>query len=113
MKPIILETSGLTKQFRGFVAVKDVDLKIRRGTIHALIGPNGAGKSTVFNLLTKFLTPSAGSIRRTSTGTSRVEEDMACLVSFARQERWPRGLIQSLRTFLADLGVAAESESEE
>jgi branched-chain amino acid transport system ATP-binding protein len=63
MSEIILETSGLTKQFRGFVAVKDVDLKIRRGTIHALIGPNGAGKSTVFNLLTKFLTPSAGSIR--------------------------------------------------
>ena len=62
MSEIILETSGLTKQFRGFVAVKDVDLKIRRGTIHALIGPNGAGKSTVFNLLTKFLTPSAGSI---------------------------------------------------
>jgi branched-chain amino acid transport system ATP-binding protein len=63
MSEIILETSGLTKQFRGFVAVKDVNLKIRRGTIHALIGPNGAGKSTVFNLLTKFLTPSAGSIR--------------------------------------------------
>jgi len=62
MSEIILETSGLTKQFRGFVAVKDVDLKIRRGTIHALIGPNGAGKSTVFNLLTKFLPPSAGSI---------------------------------------------------
>jgi branched-chain amino acid transport system ATP-binding protein len=62
MSEIILETSGLTKQFRGFVAVKDVNLKIRRGTIHALIGPNGAGKSTVFNLLTKFLTPSAGSI---------------------------------------------------
>jgi branched-chain amino acid transport system ATP-binding protein len=62
MSEIILETSGLTKQFRGFVAVKDVNLQIRRGTIHALIGPNGAGKSTVFNLLTKFLTPSAGSI---------------------------------------------------
>ena len=62
MSEIILETSGLTKQFRGFVAVKDVNLKIRRGTIHALIGPNGAGKSTVFNLLTKFLNPSAGSI---------------------------------------------------
>jgi branched-chain amino acid transport system ATP-binding protein len=62
MSEIILETSGLTKQFRGFVAVKDVNLKIRRGTIHALIGPNGAGKSTVFNLLTKFLPPSAGSI---------------------------------------------------
>jgi branched-chain amino acid transport system ATP-binding protein len=59
----ILETRGLTKEFRGFTAVNDVNLSVRRGTIHALIGPNGAGKTTVFNLLTKFLTPTAGSIR--------------------------------------------------
>jgi branched-chain amino acid transport system ATP-binding protein len=58
----ILETRGLTKQFGGFLAVRDVDLKIRRGSIHALIGPNGAGKTTCFNLLTKFLTPTKGSI---------------------------------------------------
>ena len=59
---VILETRGLTKEFRGFTAVQGVDLAIRRGTIHALIGPNGAGKTTVFNLLTKFLDPSAGQI---------------------------------------------------
>ncbi len=59
---IILEARGLTKEFKGFVAVKEVDLQVRRGTIHALIGPNGAGKSTVFNLLTKFLTPTHGRI---------------------------------------------------
>jgi branched-chain amino acid transport system ATP-binding protein len=59
---LILETRGLTKEFRGFTAVREVDLKVRRGTIHALIGPNGAGKTTVFNLLTKFLEPSGGSI---------------------------------------------------
>lgn len=58
----ILETRGLTKQFAGFVAVKDVNLKVRRGHIHALIGPNGAGKTTCFNLLTKFLQPSEGQI---------------------------------------------------
>ena len=58
----ILETRGLTKEFKGFVAVDKVDLAVRRGTIHALIGPNGAGKTTVFNLLTKFLPPTAGSI---------------------------------------------------
>ncbi|MBV9858712.1 MAG: ABC transporter ATP-binding protein [Alphaproteobacteria bacterium] len=62
MEDLILETRGLTKDFRGFSAVQGVDLKIRRGTIHALIGPNGAGKTTVFNLLTKFLEPSAGYI---------------------------------------------------
>ncbi|WP_083633825.1 ATP-binding cassette domain-containing protein [Rhodoferax antarcticus] len=58
----ILETRGLTKEFKGFVAVNQVDLKVNRGHIHALIGPNGAGKTTFFNLLTKFLTPSKGSI---------------------------------------------------
>jgi branched-chain amino acid transport system ATP-binding protein len=58
----ILETRGLTKEFKGFVAVKGVDLSVRRGTIHALIGPNGAGKTTCFNLLTHFLTPTRGKI---------------------------------------------------
>jgi branched-chain amino acid transport system ATP-binding protein len=58
----ILETRGLTKEFKGFVAVSNVDLKVRRGTIHALIGPNGAGKTTVFNLLTHFLEPTSGTI---------------------------------------------------
>jgi branched-chain amino acid transport system ATP-binding protein len=58
----ILETHGLTKEFAGFFAVRDVALKVRRGSIHALIGPNGAGKTTCFNLLTKFLSPSAGTI---------------------------------------------------
>src|SRR6476646_12251852 len=59
---IILEAHGLTKEFKGFVAVKNVNLSVRRHTIHALIGPNGAGKTTCFNLLTHFLTPTAGRI---------------------------------------------------
>src|SRR5580704_1232707 len=58
----ILETRGLTKEFSGFTAVNNVDLKVRRGHIHALIGPNGAGKTTFFNLLTKFLIPTRGAI---------------------------------------------------
>jgi branched-chain amino acid transport system ATP-binding protein len=58
----ILETHGLSKEFRGFVAVKGVSLRVRRGTIHALIGPNGAGKTTCFNLLTRFLPVSSGTI---------------------------------------------------
>lgn len=62
MSDFILETRGLTKEFKGFSAVSDVNLKVRRGAIHGLIGPNGAGKTTVFNLVTKFLPPTAGSI---------------------------------------------------
>jgi len=58
----ILETQQLVKEFKGFVAVNDVSLKVRRGHIHALIGPNGAGKTTCFNLLTKFLEPTRGTI---------------------------------------------------
>ena len=58
----ILETKSLGKEFSGFVAVHDVSLRVRRGAIHALIGPNGAGKTTVFNMLTKFLAPTRGTI---------------------------------------------------
>lgn len=60
---VILATSGLTKRFGGFTAVNGVTLQVREGTIHALIGPNGAGKTTCFNLLTKFLQPTSGSIQ--------------------------------------------------
>jgi branched-chain amino acid transport system ATP-binding protein len=70
---VILETRGLTKEFKGFVAVQNVSLKVRRGSIHALIGPNGAGKTTCFNLLTHFLTPTRGEIfynGREITGSS-------------------------------------------
>src|SRR3954470_8383965 len=62
MTDVILETKHLTKEFKGFTAVSDVNLQVQRGHIHALIGPNGAGKTTCFNLLTKFLVPTAGQI---------------------------------------------------
>jgi branched-chain amino acid transport system ATP-binding protein len=69
----ILETEDLTREFKGFIAVKGVNLGVRRGAIHALIGPNGAGKTTCFNLLTSFLSPTRGRIRyngRDITGMS-------------------------------------------
>jgi branched-chain amino acid transport system ATP-binding protein len=62
MTDVILETRNLTKEFKGFTAVSDVNLSVQRGHIHALIGPNGAGKTTCFNLLTKFLVPTSGQI---------------------------------------------------
>ena len=70
---LILETRGLTKEFKGFAAVSDVNLRVQRGHIHALIGPNGAGKTTVFNLLTKFLQPSSGTIHFNGLDISREE----------------------------------------
>ncbi|MBX3530212.1 MAG: ABC transporter ATP-binding protein [Rhizobiaceae bacterium] len=59
----IIEARGLTKRFHGFAAVSEVDLDVRRHAIHALIGPNGAGKTTFFNLITKVLQPTEGTIR--------------------------------------------------
>src|SRR5690349_10194575 len=63
MSDTILETTGLTREFSGFVAVNNVKLQVQKGMIHALIGPNGAGKTTCFNLLTKFLQPTRGTIQ--------------------------------------------------
>lgn len=84
---IVLGTRGLSKEFRGYVAVSDVNLEIRSGTIHALIGPNGAGKTTVFNLLTKFLAPSSGII--TFDGADITHERPAALAR--------RGLVRSFQ----------------
>jgi branched-chain amino acid transport system ATP-binding protein len=70
--PYALEARGLTKMFGGFAAVKNVDLSVRRGAIHALIGPNGAGKTTCFNLLTKTLQPTDGTILFEGTDISRL-----------------------------------------
>ena len=103
----ILETRGLTKEFAGFVAVQDVNLKVRRGHIHALIGPNGAGKTTCFNLLSKFLQPSRGEIlyngsditslkppfkavSLTSSGISALE-DTAVVIGTFLDEKVPLG----------------------
>jgi branched-chain amino acid transport system ATP-binding protein len=69
----VIETTGLSKSFRGFTAVDGVDLAVAEGDVHALVGPNGAGKTTLFNLLTGFLKPTAGQIKlggRDITGSS-------------------------------------------
>src|SRR4051812_22348396 len=69
----ILQTDGLSKEFLGFVAVGDVSLRVRRGSIHGLIGPNGAGKTTCFNLLTKSLQPTRGSIHFDGRDITRMQ----------------------------------------
>jgi branched-chain amino acid transport system ATP-binding protein len=76
----LLQTRSLTKEFRGFRAVSDVDLVVRDGTVHALVGPNGAGKTTLFNLLTGFLSPTSGSIEYAGQDiTGKRPEDIAHL----------------------------------
>jgi branched-chain amino acid transport system ATP-binding protein len=83
----ILETEGLSKDFLGFSAVSDVNLRVRQGDIHALIGPNGAGKTTVFNLLTKFLRPTRGSIRFDGLDITRAAPEILAI----------RGLVRSFQ----------------
>lgn len=105
--PYALEGRGLTKTFGGFAAVNDVDLAVRRGSIHALIGPNGAGKTTCFNLLTKTLSPTAGQILLDGEDISRLRTSQV-----AR-----RGLVRSFQisaifpnlTVLENVRVALQS----
>jgi branched-chain amino acid transport system ATP-binding protein len=104
----VLIVEGLTKVFGGFAAVKDVDLAVRRGSIHALIGPNGAGKTTCFNLLTKTLAPTHG----------RIVFDGADISALRTAEVARRGLVRSFQisatfphlTALENVRVALQSK---
>jgi branched-chain amino acid transport system ATP-binding protein len=105
---VILETHDLVKEFKGFVAVDGVSLRVRRGEIHALIGPNGAGKTTLFNLLTKFLQPTSGEIFYRAENITR-----AAPADIAR-----RGIVRSFQisavfphlTVLENVRVALQSK---
>lgn len=81
---VVLSARGLTKIFGAFAAVKNVDLDVHHARVHALIGPNGAGKTTVFNLLTKFLQPSAGSINLLGTDITRTAPDKVARMGLVR-----------------------------
>ena len=84
MRDTILATEGLTREFSGFTAVDGVSLRVRRGTIHSLIGPNGAGKTTCFNLLTKFLQPTSGTIRFNGRDISRLSPAQVARLGLVR-----------------------------
>ncbi len=62
MSDVILETQQLTRAFKGFTTVGDINLQVQRGHIHVLIGPNGAGKTTRLNVSSRFLEPTTGTI---------------------------------------------------
>ncbi len=80
----VLEAEGLIKQFSGFRAVSNVSLALERGSIHALIGPNGAGKTTCFNLLTKFLEPTAGVIKLNGRDITGLPSDAVARLGMVR-----------------------------
>ncbi|KQX19874.1 ABC transporter ATP-binding protein [Variovorax sp. Root434] len=80
----ILEAHQLSRQFSGFFAVKNVDLRVRRHSVHALIGPNGAGKTTCFNLLTTFLRPSTGRVTFNGRDISRSDPASVAMAGLVR-----------------------------
>ena len=81
---VVLSARGLGKDFSGFTAVNGVDLDVEHARIHALIGPNGAGKTTVFNLLTKFLQPTRGTITLKGTDITRAKPDRIARMGMVR-----------------------------
>jgi len=84
MPRVVLSARGLRRDFGGFTAVKNVDLDVRDASVHALIGPNGAGKTTVFNLLTKFLQPTAGTITLMDTDITKTAPDKVARMGLVR-----------------------------
>jgi branched-chain amino acid transport system ATP-binding protein len=110
MSDVILETHSLTKEFKGFTAVSDVNLAVRRGSIHALIGPNGAGKTTCFNLLTKFLTPTSGTIRFNGHDITREQPAQIArrgvIRSFQISAVFPHQLDDRAMQLLTEVGLA-------
>ncbi|MGO4353728.1 ABC transporter ATP-binding protein [Rhizobium sp. RAF36] len=81
---VVLSARGLRRDFGGFTAVKNVDLDVHDASVHALIGPNGAGKTTVFNLLTKFLQPTAGTIMLMGTDITKTPPDRVARMGLVR-----------------------------
>ena len=81
---VVLSARGLSRDFGGFTAVKNVDLDVHDASVHALIGPNGAGKTTVFNLLTKFLQPTAGTITLMGTDITKTAPDKVARMGLVR-----------------------------
>jgi branched-chain amino acid transport system ATP-binding protein len=81
---VVLSARGLRRDFGGFTAVKNVDLDVHDASVHALIGPNGAGKTTVFNLLTKFLQPTSGTITLMGTNITRTAPDKVARMGLVR-----------------------------
>ncbi|MFD6682420.1 ABC transporter ATP-binding protein [Micromonospora parva] len=80
----LLSARGLTRDFRGFRAVDDIDLDVASGSVHALVGPNGAGKTTLFNLLTGFLRPSGGRIELAGRDVTGLPPEQVARLGVAR-----------------------------
>lgn len=80
----ILSVAGVTKRFRGLIAVDNVSLDVERGQIFAIIGPNGAGKTTLFNLLAGVYRPEKGAVFFEGERIDGLRPDAVCARGLAR-----------------------------
>jgi len=71
MNSFIIETLGVSKRYRGFTAVSDMDIQVKKGAIYALVGQNGAGKTTLLKMLCGLTPLTAGKIRLFGESTAR------------------------------------------
>jgi ABC-type branched-subunit amino acid transport system ATPase component/ABC-type branched-subunit amino acid transport system permease subunit len=114
----ILDVRGVLMQFSGLKALNNVNLNVRRGTIHGLIGPNGSGKSTMMNVLTGIYVPTAGAIEyrgesiagRTSSaialsGIARTFQNVQLFGEMTALENVLVGLHHTFRSNFADIGL--------
>jgi len=116
--PELLTAKGVLMQFGGLKALNNVDLVVKRGTIHGLIGPNGSGKSTMMNVLTGIYVPTAGSIdfggrslvNRTSadialSGVARTFQNVQLFGEMTALQNVQVGLHHTFRSNLVDVAV--------
>jgi len=114
----LLVAQGVLMQFGGLKAINQVDLRIRRGSIHGLIGPNGSGKSTMMNVLTGIYVPTAGSIAfagrsvvgRTSSdialsGIARTFQNVQLFGEMTALQNVQVGLHHSFRSNIVDVAL--------
>jgi branched-chain amino acid transport system ATP-binding protein len=80
----VLKVHGVTKRFRGLVAVDDVSLDVPEGSVFAVIGPNGAGKTTLFNLIAGVYQPDGGTISFDGQRIDGIRPDVICARGLAR-----------------------------
>lgn len=80
----LLTLQGLTVQFGGLTAIKDLSFEVKRGSVHALIGPNGAGKSTTFNCISRYYNPTRGSVHYDGIDITRHRADEMAALGVAR-----------------------------
>ncbi len=81
---VVLQAEGISKHFGGIQAVRDNNLRLAAGEIHALIGPNGAGKTTTFNLISGLFMPDSGSVRLQGEEIQHLSPDQICQRGLAR-----------------------------